>query len=315
MGDVASSFLRSPAPLAAPSSTSYSPTSASPVIMSTPIPSHIVSEIPPIEKFQVYVNIDNGRNGYHSCVADSCNMIYLPHLSKYGVGIANLSDQSCDASLFVDNLFLGKFRISRKSDVVIERPLHTNRSLIFISQNSVISRSLELNNVVDKSKYGRLKVIIWPEKKRQYKVKTIKKSVVSNFHNRDKAHGSLSGLSLGLPVETDWCGNDNIDSSITMGTAPPSDEDNITSSVSTVTATTMTPDEDNIDTSVSTITGAHNGTKLGVTILGKQVSQKFVTAPCIKTGGSHTFIYDMMVGDPSRNIMYMNNLEKDYVLL
>jgi hypothetical protein len=62
--------------------------------------------------------------------------VSLRHGSKYSVAMTNSRTTRCDAELFIDDEFMGKFRIGPTRTVKIDRPAHNQKKFTFVEESS-----------------------------------------------------------------------------------------------------------------------------------------------------------------------------------
>jgi hypothetical protein len=98
------------------------------------------------------------RNGYHYCS--------LPHKTEYKLKLNNNHSTQCDASVTIDDEFMGVWRIPAYNFITIERPVKVQRKFTFMKEDSSEARGAGIVQGSDSN--GLVKVVFTPEKEMFY---------------------------------------------------------------------------------------------------------------------------------------------------
>lgn len=85
--------------------------------------------------FPIFQNDSNARE-FDTFSRDGHKYYALPNNKEYGIRMVNNSDLRVNATLKIDGEVMGKWRINKYSDILIERPSHNNRKFTFVRDNS-----------------------------------------------------------------------------------------------------------------------------------------------------------------------------------
>lgn len=94
----------------------------------------------------------------------------LPHRKEYEVKMTNSSDSRVNVILKIDGEVMGKWRINARSEIIIERPAHSNRKFTFVKETSSEGR---MAGVKPNDKNGLIEVTFIPEKEPIYLSRTL----------------------------------------------------------------------------------------------------------------------------------------------
>ena len=117
--------------------------------------------IPPRDNFRCYIVADYDNAG-GDCYVGKGNgrVINLPHETKYGIGVENLSRARCFAEIEIDGKSIGNFFIPSGGIMKLKRGEKEDRCFVFISSESEVSAQLRVKNNIEK---GEVRIRIKPE--------------------------------------------------------------------------------------------------------------------------------------------------------
>lgn len=75
--------------------------------------------------------------GTRSIVRGGHKYVAMRHGSNYTVVMTNGRTTKCDAELYIDDEFMGKFRINPMSTIKINRPSHNHKKFTFVREDSI----------------------------------------------------------------------------------------------------------------------------------------------------------------------------------
>jgi hypothetical protein len=81
--------------------------------------------------------------------------VFLPNATHYGIQLRNRLHQNAAATVYIDGRLQGEFLLQPRETIVLERPVYTNKSFMFLYQHASPSES-------------RIQVRFVPEKRRDY---------------------------------------------------------------------------------------------------------------------------------------------------
>ena len=212
----------------------------------------------------------------------SLGEIFVPHKTTYGIGLWNESEGACNAVIYVDGGIIGKFRVKKRSEILIKRPRLYNHSLVFVSKDSDIA---EVSGMIVNEELGVIKVLLSPEDL----------NIIDTTFCVSREPRSLNPL-------PHWSENNVIDSKRMFRDVPSSIKK---SSSCGSKAIPETVDCTNTDNTTLTPDGVSS---VGGTVSGKITSQDYLPAPYLHTYGIHYFEIKMKIGNPGRNTRFMGSV-------
>lgn len=122
----------------------------------------------------------------------------LPHNTSYKVKMSNNTHLRVNARLKVDGVCMGVWRIGPYSDILVERPTHSQRKFTFVKENSWEAKMGGMN--AENNNNGLIEVAFTPElKTAQYHDNRITKQCMT-FNSARSFSDSLSNYSVGGTV-------------------------------------------------------------------------------------------------------------------
>lgn len=94
------------------------------------------------------------------------NYVSLPNNSPYKIQLVNNRDQRCDATVTIDGVSVGTWRVPPYDSITIERPANINRRFLFFKQDSSLAKKTNLEHVSPFN--GLISVTFKPELKMNY---------------------------------------------------------------------------------------------------------------------------------------------------
>lgn len=104
---------------------------------------------------------DEADNEFEKFNRDGYKYYVVPHNKEYAVRMINNSDLRVNALLKIDGEVMGRWRINKYSDILIERPAHQNRKFTFVRESSWQADMGGVNKGSDKN--GLVEVTFTPE--------------------------------------------------------------------------------------------------------------------------------------------------------
>ena len=92
---------------------------------------------------------------------DDEGYVALPHESEYSLKLENHRNTRCDIMVYVDGESIGCWRINEFSSIVIERPGHSARKLVFVKEDTTEAKMGDVKS--GNKDNGLIKVIFKPE--------------------------------------------------------------------------------------------------------------------------------------------------------
>lgn len=254
-----------------------------------------VNMIPSRDKFRCYIATNYEKFGCQSRYVGKGNGrgIHLPHNTKYGIGVENLSKYRCTADIEIDGKSVGDFYIPSGKTMFLKRGEKEDRCFVFISSESDIAGHLKIPKSNEK---GEIRIRIRPEEVKfgYLRTKLIEVDGCGSF-----PAGSVSGS-----YDTACAGSsENSVYASDYGIAS-------TESCRHSTAVPTTLCSDVVDSAERT--GCKGGLKVesdgisrsGLTVLREPTGQTINYVPTFPTRGHHDFFFQLLLGNPSGNIIY-----------
>lgn len=86
----------------------------------------------------------------------------IPHRSEYRIRLSNTNGSRCDATVWIDDINVGVWRINSYDSIILERPADESRKFVFLRENS--DEAYE-TNIRKRSNNGLIKVVFKPEQR------------------------------------------------------------------------------------------------------------------------------------------------------
>lgn len=142
-------------------------------------------------------------NEYNSFTENGHTYFSVPHNKEYAIRMINKSDLRVNALLKIDGEIMGRWRINQYSDVLIERPSHSNRKFTFVRESSW---QAGMGGVKQGSvKNGLVEVIFTPERRTvmydNSDYVSFTNSIPSGMSN-GMSNGMSTGMSNGIPFRS-----------------------------------------------------------------------------------------------------------------